>query len=121
MFYDYFLAKNFSQYTDLPLADFAAFNYQIMQKHWDIIPPKGQKMLPYMIKGNWLVNYAEPEGIHRALQGLSRRTKFDSKLEFAIQDLYQFHDLFEDEFQSFFPEIVKHISLFREDLINSPQ
>lgn len=121
MYYDYFLAKNFAQYSDIPLEDFAQSSYEVMQKHWEIIPSKAQGMLPYMIKGNWLVNYAKPEGIHRALQGLSRRTKFDSKLEMAIQDLYEHHDTFEGEFHAFFKEIVQHISQFREDLINSPK
>lgn len=121
MFYDHFLAKHFDQYSNIPLADFAQSSYELMQKHWDVIPAKGQNMLPYMIKGNWLVNYANPEGIHRALQGLSRRTKFDSKLDMAIQDLYEYHDAFESEFHAFFKEIVLHISQFREDLINSPK
>lgn len=121
MFYDHFLAKNFSQYSDTPLADFVDANYQIMQSNRETIPLKGQNMLHYMIKGNWLLNYAKPEGIHRALQGMSRRTKFKSNLEFAIQDLYQFQEPLEAEFHTFFPQIVAHISQFREDLINSSQ
>jgi len=121
MFYDYFLAKNFQHHSGIPLTDFAKSSYDLMESYWDVIPLRGQQMLPYMIRGNWLVNYGKPEGIHRALQGLSRRTKFDSKLEFAIQDLKQYSDEFEEEFSSFFKEIQAHISQFREDLINSPQ
>lgn len=121
MYYDHFLAKNFDQYSEIPLEEFAQNSYKIMQEHWYIIPAKAQNMLHYMIKGNWLANYAKPEGLHRSLQGLSRRTKFDSKLDLAIQDLYEQHDAFESEFHDFFKEIVKHISQFREDLINSPK
>jgi len=121
MYYDHFLAKNFHLYSDVSLEKFAQASYDTMQAHWDIIPSRGQHMLPYMIKGNWLVNYAKPEGLHRALQGLSRRTKFESKLDLAIQDLYEHHDSFESEFKDFFEEIVRHISQFREDLINSSQ
>ncbi len=121
MYYDHFLAKNFAQYADTSLEEFAQTSYEIMEKHLAIIPSKGQNMLHYMIKGNWLVNYAKPEGLHRALQGLARRTKFNSKLELAIQDLYENGAAFEDEFHSFFKEIVSHISQFREDLINSPK
>ncbi|WP_370592827.1 ACP phosphodiesterase [Roseivirga sp. E12] len=121
MYYDHFLAKNFNQYSEVSLKDFAQSSYEVMQKHWEVIPPKGQNMLPYMIKGNWLLNYAKPEGIHRSLRGLSRRTKFESKLEMAIQELYEHHDALQDEFAAFFIEIVKHISQFREDLINSSQ
>nr|WP_222843469.1 acyl carrier protein phosphodiesterase [Roseivirga misakiensis] len=121
MFYDHYLAKNFELFSDKPLVQFADLSYKLMESYWDIIPPRGQKMLPYMVRGNWLVNYGKSEGIHRALQGLSRRTKFDSKLEYAIQDLLQYDAEFESEFKSFFAEIQQHISVFREDLINSSQ
>lgn len=121
MFYDHFLAKNFSLYSDEPLAEFVQSGYAILEKNLEIMPERAQNMLPYMIRGNWLVSYAQPEGIHRALQGLSRRTKFESKLEFAIQDLLKFNNEFESEFSAFFGEIQVHISQFREDLINSPQ
>ena len=76
-------------------------------------------MLPYMIKGDWLTNYARKEGIHRSLTGLSRRTKFHSKLELAIQDLTIHYSTFEREFSDFFVEIQQHISQFRQDLITS--
>ena len=121
MFYDHFLAKNFDNYSEIGLAAFVKSGYAVMEENSDIMPERAQKMLPYMIRGNWLVSYAQPEGTHRALQGLSRRTKFDSKLEFAIQDLLKYYEEFEMEFTAFFKEIQQHISQFREDLINSPQ
>lgn len=121
MFYDHFLAKNFASYSEISLEDFVQSGYAVMEENSEIMPDRAQKMLPYMIRGNWLVSYAEPEGINRALQGLSRRTKFESKLEFAIQDLLKFYQEFETEFTAFFKEIQAHISQFREDLINSSQ
>lgn len=121
MFYDHFLAKNFSDYSVVPLTDFAQSSYRLMQTHLTILPERCQRMLQYMERGNWLVNYSKPEGIHRALQGLSRRTKFESKLDQAIQELYTHQNQFEEEFNAFFEEIVIHISQFREDLINSSQ
>lgn len=121
MFYDHFLASNFDLYSKVPLHEFAQTSYRLLQKYWDVIPPKGQNMLPYMIKGNWLLGYAQKEGIHRALTGLSRRTRFESHLDMAIQDLTKHYDTFEQEFHNFFPQIIHHISQFREDLINSSQ
>lgn len=72
-----------------------------------------------MVENNWLMAYAEIKGIHRALTGLSRRTKFDSKMDEAIQDLTQHYLAFESEFRQFFPEIQAHISDFRSNLGNS--
>lgn len=76
-------------------------------------------MLPYMVRGNWLVGYGQMEGLHRALSGMTRRTKFDSRMNESIQELTMFYDEFEAEFRAFFTELEKHISQFREDLITS--
>ncbi len=119
MYYDHFLAIHFQDYHPVPLKTYAQEKYELLQNHMDLIPPKGQNMLPYMIKGDWLTNYARKEGIHRSLTGLSRRTKFDSGLELAIQDLIMHYESFEEEFRQFFIEIQAHISQFREDLIIS--
>lgn len=119
MYYDHFLAANFSDYSRKSLQAFAQSKYELLEKHLDLIPPRGQHMLPYMIKGDWLTNYAKKEGIHRSLTGLSRRTKFKSNLDMAIQDLVAHYDSFEHEFRQFFEEIQLHISQFREDLITS--
>lgn len=119
MYYDHFLAKNFGQYHHQSLRDFAIEKYGMLNEHIHLIPERGQHMLPYMIKGDWLTNYARKEGIHRSLTGLSRRTTFESKLELAIQDLTIHYDTFEMEFTDFFVEIQQHISQFRQDLITS--
>jgi acyl carrier protein phosphodiesterase len=62
-------------------------------------------MLPYMIKGNWLVNYSKTEGIHRALSGMARRTPYESKMDEAVADLEAYYLNFEQEFNLFFPEL----------------
>ena len=41
-------------------------------------------MLPYMIKGNWLLSYASKEGISRVLNGMNRRTNGRSGMHKAI-------------------------------------
>ncbi len=119
MYFDHFLVNNFHDYHQQPVADFCAHHYQNLQSFMPQMPEKAQNMLPYMIRGNWLLNYGKLEGLHRALTGMSRRTRFDSKMDEAIQDLVAHYADFKSEFQSFFPELDRHISQFREDLINS--
>lgn len=105
VFYDHFLAKNFNQYSKIVLPDFADECYGIIQNHDAILPEEVKYMMPYMINGNWLANYAKIEGIHRALSGMSRRTKFESRMDEASQDLKNSYPDFEAEFFSFFPEL----------------
>src|SRR6185369_10110303 len=72
VYFDHFLARNFDKYSEMILPDFADECYAIIQRHDSILPKEVKFMMPYMIKGNWLVNYSKIEGIHRALSGMSR-------------------------------------------------
>jgi len=111
VYFDHFLARNFDRYSNQVLPDFADDCYALIQKHDAILPGEVKYMMPYMIKGNWLVNYAKIEGIHRALSGMSRRTRFESKMEEASEDLRNSYADFEKEYFSFFPDLQK----FSED------
>lgn len=105
VFYDHFLAKNWNEYHPDLLPDFADKAYDTIQSHDSILPKEVKYMLPYMIKGNWLVNYSNTEGIHRALSGMSRRTPYESKMDEATVDLVNSYELFKAEFENFFPQL----------------
>ncbi|HPH47749.1 MAG TPA: acyl carrier protein phosphodiesterase, partial [Chryseolinea sp.] len=61
-----------------------------------------KRLMPYMMKGNWLLNYGKLEGIQQALTGMSRRTRFDSKMDESVVELTEYHDDFKKEFDAFF-------------------
>jgi acyl carrier protein phosphodiesterase len=119
MFYDHFLAAQWLNYHSQPLPDFAEYAYSQLKDHEPILPERVVQMMPYMVKGNWLVNYAQLEGIHRALTGMSRRTPFDSKMDEAIFDLEKSYTEFEAEFLLFFPELKQMSELFISSKLNS--
>ncbi len=108
VFYDHFLAKNWNDYHTQLLPDFADHVYDVIQEHAAILPERVNLMMPYMIRGNWLVNYAKLEGIHRALTGMSRRTPYESKMDEATADLNEHYEEFREEFTAFFPNLQKH-------------
>lgn len=112
IFYDHFLAKNWPQFHDQPLATFARYVYQTMDAYRDVVPEEVNYFLPYMVRDNWLVNYASTEGIHRSLAGMSRRTKFNSRMEEAVIDLKRHYDSFEKEFLLFFPQLQQDVAAF---------
>jgi acyl carrier protein phosphodiesterase len=115
VFYDHFLAVHWADYHPQSLADFANYAYLQLENHEAVLPERVLQMMPYMIKGNWLVNYAKSEGIHRTLTGMSRRTPYDSKMDEAIQELEKYYNEFDQEFSLFFPEL-KQLS---DSFINS--
>ena len=108
IFYDHFLAKNWNEHSTLELKTFTTKVYSVMQTNYALLPQRSQQMLPYMIRYDWLTNYAKLEGIQKVLIGMSRRTSFVSNMEKAIPDLEKDYDLFENEFRAFFPELVEH-------------
>ncbi|MCM5663139.1 acyl carrier protein phosphodiesterase [Galbibacter mesophilus] len=105
IFYDHFLAKNWDNYSDEPLGIFVDNFYDLLGKHYHILPMNIKKLMPYMIADNWLLNYAKLDGISRVLDGMNRRTKNRSKMNFAINDLEENYVDFEAEFTSFFEEL----------------
>ncbi len=105
VFYDHFLAIHWPTLHLQSLPDFATYAYSQLEKHEAILPERVLQMMPYMIRGNWLVNYGKTEGIHRALSGMSRRTPYDSKMDEAVHDLEKYFKEFESEFLLFFPEL----------------
>ncbi len=105
IFYDHFLARNWPQFHEEFLPDFADRSYQLLQDHQPVLPQEVNWMLPYMIKGNWLVNYARVEGVHRALSGMARRTPYESKMDEASHDLKAHYAFFQEEFMQFFPDL----------------
>lgn len=108
VFYDHYLAKNWNDYHHQLLPDYADRVYNLIQKNNALLPERVNMMMPYMIKGNWLVNYATLDGIHRALSGMTRRTPYESKMDESISDLKENYEEFKTEFITFFPELRKH-------------
>ncbi len=106
IFYDHFLAKKWSAYSEVPLEKFVENFYDLLEENYEILPLATQRMMPYMIADNWLYNYANLEGISRVLNGMNRRTKNKSKMNFAIVDLERNYGAFEKEFTEFFAELI---------------
>ncbi|WP_456424412.1 acyl carrier protein phosphodiesterase [Lutibacter sp.] len=103
--YDHFLAKNWLNYSTIPLKTYAANTYSFLQNNIDIFPEKIKKILPYMIEYNWLVAYASIEGIEKILQGMNKRTKGISKMDMAIEDLNYHYKELELDFTTFFKSL----------------
>lgn len=104
--YDHFLAKNWKNYSDIPLEKYVNNFYDSLQDNFEILPSRIQKMMPYMLADNWLLSYASVEGITKVLEGMNRRTDNKSKMNLAVNELLKYYNEFELEFTSFFNELI---------------
>ena len=114
--YDHFLAKNWSKYSNIPLGDYVETFYNSLEEHYNILPLRIQKMMPFMMTDNWLLSYASIEGIQRVLDGMNRRTKNRSGMNEATKELEVFYTDFETEFTSFFDELIEFSKLKLKEL-----
>ncbi|HET7360941.1 MAG TPA: acyl carrier protein phosphodiesterase [Salinimicrobium sp.] len=113
--YDHFLAVNWKNYSRVELAEFVNSFYKLLRNNFKILPKPVQGFLPYMIKDNWLVSYAEIEGIGKILYQMNERTQRKSNMHLAVNELKEHYPDFEAEFSAFFVEL----ELFTADKIKA--
>ena len=113
--YDHFLAKNWNKYSDEKLEDFVEQFYKSLHDNNNVLSERAIRIMPILIEENWLVSYKTIEGIKHILTQMDRRTKNQSKMQFATQELLEFYTEFEDEFTQFFNELI----LFSNDKIKT--
>ena len=116
MYYDHLLALNWSQFSKVRLENFTNHFYKLADKNKSIFPKKAHYILYYMKRDNWLYEYRTLKGIDKALTGMSRRTKFVSKMESAAFKLKENFRQYQEDFNSFFPELLAEINCVRKQL-----
>ncbi len=113
VFYDHFLAKNWREYSEVPLRDFAGGVYKVLQDSRDILPESLQRVLPTIIARDLLCSYREIGGIDIALNRMSARMKRTNNLAGGIEDLTANYQQLESDFMAFFPELINYAKEFK--------
>jgi acyl carrier protein phosphodiesterase len=108
IFYDYFLAKNWASYSEIPLAVYTDAIYHLFDEIKLDLPLKSQQFIKYMIEYNILFNYQYKDGIEKVLNGMNNRTKGKSQMNLAIEDLKILEKEFEEDFTLFFKDLIAH-------------
>jgi acyl carrier protein phosphodiesterase len=111
VFYDHFLARDFTDWSPEPLDWFAMRVYRALRANYEMLPPRLQRASPVMIEHDWLRAYAHTEGLKIVLQGMSRRAKRDVALDESVACLLEHYAAFESDFKTFFPELVRFAAL----------
>ena len=120
MFYDHFLARYWSDYSEISLEAFTIDCYKVLRQHTGPLPERSRRMLHYMERDNWLLAYREPGGLESAFRGMAHRTTFYSGMENAVEALLEDYDNYLSEFRLFFPELVAYAQQIRADLKIKP-
>ena len=110
IFLDHFLARYFPEFSSETLPNFTQRVYALLTARQPEMPPRVQHFLPYMTQHNWLLHYADFDGIGRALSGLSRRATPGSGMETAVTELQANYAAYGADFREFFPQLQRYVA-----------
>jgi len=113
IFFDHFLAANFTNLTGQSLPEFIRFFYETLQQNDTHFPESARRMLSAMVQYDWVPHYATIAGIDRSLKGVSRRTAFPSGLDTAVEDLERYYNEIGGHFMQYWPQLVTEAARVR--------
>ncbi len=116
IFYDHFLAKNWSLYSKIPLEEFTTDFYILLETNYEILTDKVKSIIPHMRNKNWLLSYSTIEGLQIIMNQMNYRIKNRVPMDESIQELQEYYTEFESEFKLFFTEIQAFSILKRASL-----
>src|SRR5690554_2414910 len=108
MFYDHFLAKEWSLYHHEELHVFCQRFYRELENHYQELNLKTRGLLPYLLKQNWLERYAHLTDLQQILKQMDSRFSFPSKMNESVEDLFEHYEAFQREFHLFFKDLMVH-------------
>ena len=116
IFYDHFLAKYWSDYSEQSLEMFTQKVYQLLEKNMETLPGRLQGLTPHMIREDWLMAYGTDQGIDRTFRRLSRRIRRENQVDESLLDLQLHRPMLYQDFTEFFPALQAQVEGFAVDL-----
>ena len=106
VFYDHFLARHWLLFHPQPLPQFTQEIYDVLLPRRSEFPARLQRILPWMVRDDWLASYAEVESVDAALHGLARRFRYSeraARLASGVVELERNYAALERNFLAFLP------------------
>ncbi len=105
IYFDYFLAKNWSEYCEQDLQKYVNEMYVLLINKYAMLPKRAQQVVPMMIIRNWLGSYGNLERLHYIFLGMHRRTQQNGAMDKAVEVLQLHQENIEPSFQLFFRDV----------------
>lgn len=109
LFYDHFLATEWSRFSTENLDDFVCRNYKLMIKNYRKLPPRAQYILPFMVRQNWLSNYANLEPLALIFDRMDKRTNYQSGMKTSVETLKKQYPEIKTDFLAFMPDVIHFV------------
>lgn len=107
LLYDYTLARNWSSYCNIELAEFADSLYQALERHQEILPTKMSNFITRAPIVGVFEGYAEFSGMERAVKHIAGRMNDPSLFDGALDEMLAVIPGVDEDFAEFFPHAGK--------------
>jgi acyl carrier protein phosphodiesterase len=108
VWWDHVLARDWDEYGPEPLPRFARRVYADIALHRQALPPRMFRFVEYMVSTDLLVAYASPEGLARALYGMSQRMRRENPLAEGAAEFDRIAEGVAADFREFLPDLLEH-------------
>jgi len=105
IFYDHFLARNWEEFHDVPLARFTDEFYAILMRRHAELPERLQRIAKSIVDFDWLGSYADVQSVDTALNRMSQRLRRTNALLDSAEELVQNYAELENDFRRFIPDV----------------
>lgn len=102
VFYDHFLATNWSICSAEPLSAYLHRTRRIIEERRQYLPERLREIAPLVFE-DFIPSYLEPGGVGRALARMSRRVKRSNPLAGGGAELARHYDALHEDFLGFLP------------------
>lgn len=109
--YDHYLAHEWHMFSDVAFDTYVENTYEWLLSNVDNMPEGMTKLVPIMVKHDWLRSYSTIEGINSVLIGMSKGTSLPPEYDFAIYILKKHYKELRHGFFEYFPQLIEHVEL----------
>lgn len=109
VFYDHFLAVNWSEHSSMPLRECVDEFYASFDVHRGELPAAIWPVLERMREQDWLGSYGDLAGVRIALGRIGKRLRKPLDLGECEPELERDYAGFKADFAAFYPELTAHV------------
>lgn len=117
VYFDYFLASHFDDYSDISLRQYTHQVYDLMQRKKEVMTPRASSFYDFMIVRDIFFEYGNTEGMKHVFKGLASRAKFKSNMLQGVPVLIAHEDELYALFKDFYPDLQTATAQYLQELL----
>jgi acyl carrier protein phosphodiesterase len=110
--FDYYLARNWSDFHNLTLEDFCTKTYSIITRQIGTAPLKVKEITHRMIDDNFLQKYTTKEGLRFVFEKMNKRARFEVDFLKTLEAIEKEDKKINQLFLTFFPLMINEVKVF---------